>query len=242
MRIIIVEQDAALGLFLRKGLAVEGHDVSWSDCPFQALDMVERSAPELIVLDVSTERGMDLLGSLRQSHHRVAVLALTQGTAIEDRVQCLDLGADDCMVKPFSFQELTARCRALLRRQTRASEGEVVLAHGTLCLNRVSRSVSVAGRLVSLTVKEFRLLEFLLQNAGRCCSRSELLTEVFHLPAVNATNVVDVYINYLRKKLTCGEETPQIVTVRGAGYRFAREERVRVQPMTQPMGDLHVSA
>ena len=242
MRIIIVEQDAALGLFLRKGLAVEGHDVSWSDCPFQALDMIERSVPELIVLDVSTERGMDLLGSLRQSHHRTAVLALTQGTAIEDRVRCLDLGADDCMVKPFSFQELTARCRALLRRQTRATEGEVILAHGSLCLNRVSRSVSVGGRPVSLTVKEFRLLEFLMQNAGRCCSRSELLAEVFHLPVVNATNVVDVYINYLRKKLTSAEETPQIVTVRGAGYRLAREERVRVQPVPQPMEDLYVSA
>ena len=242
MRIIVVEQDAALGLFLRKGLAVEGHDVSWSDCPFQALDLVERSVPELIVLDVSTHRGMDLLGSLRQSHHRTAVLALTQGTAVEDRVRCLDLGADDCMVKPFSFQELTARCRALLRRQTRASEGEVLLAHGNLCLNRVSRSVSVAGRPVSLTVKEFRLREFLLQHAGRCCSRGELLTEVFQLPAENATNVVDVYINYLRKKLMSGEEAPRILTVRGSGYRLAREERVRLPPAPQAFEDLHVSA
>lgn len=240
MRILIVEQDAALGLFLKKGLAMEGHDVRWTGSPGDASDFSERGAPDLMVIGTSAPGAMDLLAAVHQAQRRTAVLALTRSDSVEERVRCLDLGADDCMTKPFSFHELTARCRALLRRQERSEE--IVLSQGTLSLNRISRSVYLAGQPVSLTAKEFRLLEFLLQNAGRCCSRTELLTDVFDLPSHNATNVVDVYINYLRKKLPCGTESPLITTVRGFGYRLARVSRAGMGSVSSTRDDLHASA
>ncbi len=225
MRIIIVELDAALGMFLKKVLAGEGHDVNWTDSATEALRLAQGTPPDLVVLHVAGQDEVELLMTFHRLHARTVVLALAARNTVEDRVRCLDLGADDCMTKPFSFHELTARCRALLRRQTGRSDGEVVLAHGDLHLNRITRSTSLAGRSLSLTTKEFRLLEHLLQNAGRCCSRGELLQEVFQLSPKNATNVVDVYINYLRKKLSFAEGTFRIVTVRGSGYCLAPAEQ-----------------
>ena len=240
MRIVVVERDAALGLFLKKGLTAEGHDVSWTDRSEAAASLAEQGAPDLLVLDILAEGGDELLEYLRQRHPRTAVLALTSGTTAEERVRCLDLGADDCMAKPFSFQELTARCRALLRRRGRAEE--ILLTHGGLTLNRISRSVVLDDRPLAFTAKEFRLLEFLLQNAGRCCSRSELLTEVFDLPPDNPSNVVDVYINYLRKKLSRGETGPVIATIRGAGYRLTPPERLYPRGETMVLSSLHAGA
>ncbi len=242
MRIVVMETDAALGLFLKKGLTVEGHEVSWTDSAEKALEIAETAALDLLVLDASAQQGKALLATVHRLHRRTSVLTLIRRDTVDDRVECLDLGADDCMTKPFSFHELTARCRALLRRQARLGEGEVLLVHGSLTLNRISRSVSIADRPVGLTVKEFRLLEFLLQNAGRCCSRGELLTEVFQLAPENATNVVDVYINYLRKKLNFAEGSPRIVTVRGAGYCVARAERAEPRLVATPSDSLHASA
>lgn len=238
MRILILEQDAALGVYLKKGLTLEGHDVKWTGSPEELLEMAESGAPDLMVLDISAEGAIDLL-AVHQLQRQTAVLTLARSNAVEDRIRCLDLGADDCMGKPFSFHELMARCRALLRRQERS--GQVVLVQGSLALNRISRSVSLAGQPVSFTVKEFRLLEFLLQNAGRCCSRSELLTEVFDLSAQNATNVVDVYINYLRKKLSFGVDLPVITTVRGAGYCLVRADRKGVGSV-RAATNMHASA
>ncbi len=240
MRIVIVELDAALGMFLKKGLTTEGHYVSWTDHYGEGWSLAESGAPDLMMIDVSTPGGVDLLATMHKAHRRVALFALLRSNAVEDRVRCLDAGADDCITKPFSFQELTARCRALLRRQERSED--VVLTHGDLTLNRICRSVSMDGQAVNMTVKEFRLLEYLLQNAGRCCSRGELLTEVFQLAPNNATNVVDVYINYLRKKLSNGESSPQIMTVRGAGYRLARSESPAMAPFVVERSSLRASA
>ncbi len=221
MRIIIVEQDAALGVFLTKGLMMQGHDVKWTDGAEEALALAQAGAPNLMVIDVSSDSGTGLLATIHQRHRRTAVLTLTGCDSVQDRVRCLDLGADDCMTKPFSFHELAARCRAIFRRQERS--GEIVMMHGELRLERISRSVSMADWPISLTAKEFRLLEYLLQNAGRCCSRSELMAQVFDLAPENGTNVVDVYINYLRKKLSVKGDFSGIRTVRGAGYRLDRE-------------------
>jgi DNA-binding response OmpR family regulator len=225
MRVLIVEDDAALGLFLQKGLKLEGHEVTLVGDGEAALVHAAEYRPELIVLDLSLPRkdGTEVLAELRGRFDETAVLVLTGRSQVEERVKCLNLGADDCLLKPFSFHELTARCRALLRR--REQFADPVLRHRDVELNRMERRVIRNGRLVELTVKEFSLLEFLLMRRGQCCSRSELLREVWQMSPDAGTNVVDVYVNYLRKKLGAAsvdgdESCPVIETVRGEGYRM----------------------
>lgn len=225
MRVLIVEDDASLGLFLQKGLKLEGHDVTWVADGEAALMHAEQERPDLIVLDLSLPRkdGTEVLAELGGRFDETSVLVLTGRSQVEERVKCLNLGADDCLLKPFSFHELTARCRALLRR--REQFADPVLRHGDVELNRMERRVTRNGRLVELTVKEFALLEFLLMRRGRCCSRTELLREVWQMSPDAGTNVVDVYINYLRKKLCAAspdseEGSSVIETVRGEGYQM----------------------
>lgn len=225
MRVLVVEDDAALGLFLQKGLKLEGHDVAWVGDGEAALEQAELYRPDLIVLDLSLPRkdGTEVLEEMRGRYDGTAVLVLTGRSMVEERVKCLNLGADDCLLKPFSFHELTARCRALLRRRERFADP--MLRHGDVELNRMDRRVTRDGRSVELTVKEFSLLEYLIQRSGRCCSRVELLREVWQMSPDAETNVVDVYINYLRKKLGAVASDGNcdfsvIQTVRGEGYRM----------------------
>jgi DNA-binding response OmpR family regulator len=223
MRVLIVEDDAALGLFLQKGLKLEGHQVDWVGDGEAGLRHAEEHRPDLIVLDLSLPRkdGTEVLAEMSGRFDETSVLVLTGRSSVEERIKCLNLGADDCLLKPFSFHELTARCRALLRR--REQFADPVLRHGDVELNRMERKVMRNGQLVDLTVKEFSLLEFLMQRRGRCCSRSELLREVWQMSPDAGTNVVDVYVNYLRKKLSVGESAGDMVidTVRGEGYRMS---------------------
>jgi DNA-binding response OmpR family regulator len=193
MRILIVEDDAALGLFLQKGLKLEGHEVTWVGDGEAALIHAEQYRPDLMVLDLSLPKkdGTEVLAEMRGRFDETAVLVLTGRSDVEERVKCLNLGADDCLLKPFSFHELTARCRALLRR--REQFADPMLRHGDVEMNRMERRVVRNGRLVELTVKEFALLEFLLMRRGRCCGRSELLREVWQMSPDAGTNVVDVY-------------------------------------------------
>ena len=237
MQVLIAEDDAALGLFLQKGLKLEGHEVMWVGDGVTALEHARVLRPDLMVLDLSLPRmdGMDVLAEMNGLFDGTAVLVLTGRSQVEERVRCLNLGADDCLLKPFSFHELTARCRALLRRKEQFADP--VLRHGDLELNRMERRVRHNGRAVELTVKEFSLLEFLMQRRGRCCGRSELLREVWQMSPEAGTNVVDVYINYLRKKLgTTQSESegsaPLIETVRGEGYRMGA---VKKMAMTIPV-------
>jgi DNA-binding response OmpR family regulator len=225
MRVLIVEDDAALGLFLQKGLKLEGHEVAWVGDGEAALMHAELHRPDLIVLDLSLPRkdGTEVLAELSGRFDGTSVLVLTGRSQVEERVKCLNLGADDCLLKPFSFHELTARCRALLRRKEQFADP--VLRHGDLELNRMERKVMRNGRLIDLTVKEFSLLEFLLMRRGRCCNRSELLREVWQMSPDAGTNVVDVYVNYLRRKLGVASldgdiGSSVIETVRGEGYRM----------------------
>ena len=223
MRVLIVEDDASLGLFLQKGLKLEGHEVAWVTDGEAALTHARAERPDLMVLDLSLPKkdGTEVLAEMQGQFDGMAVLILTGRNDVEERVRCLNLGADDCLLKPFSFHELTARCRALLRR--REMFADPVLRHGGVELNRIERSVTHCGRAVDLTVKEFALLEFLMQRNGRCCSRGVLLKEVWQMSPTAGTNVVDVYINYLRKKLgkaETGVDDPVIATVRGEGYRM----------------------
>src|SRR3984957_19073436 len=189
MRVLIVEDDAALGLFLQKGLKLEGHDVAWVGDGETGLRHVEDHRPDLVVLDLSLPRkdGTEVLEAMRGRFNETSVLVLTGRSQVEERVKCLNLGADDCLLKPFSFHELTARCRALLRR--REQFADPVLRHGDVELNRMERRVMRGGRLVELTGKEFALLEFLLMQRGRSCSRAELLRDVWQMLPAAGPNV-----------------------------------------------------
>jgi DNA-binding response OmpR family regulator len=223
MRVLIVEDDQSLGGFLRQGLELEGHKVEWAEDGEAALARVTADHPDLVLLDLSLPKrdGMEVLAEIRARHEDAVVLVLTGRSAMEVRVQCLDMGADDYLLKPFSFFELTARCRALLRRHRQFADP--VLRHGDLELHRIEHKVLRAGRSICLTAKEFSLLEYLLLHHGECVSRGELLEKVWQMPEQTGTNVVDVYVNYLRRKVGDGAagdaQAGLIETVRGAGYR-----------------------
>jgi DNA-binding response OmpR family regulator len=240
MRILIVEDDPSLGLFLQRGLKLEGHEGRVAPDGQTALRYAVEESYDLIVLDLSLPQkdGVQVLEEMRQHGVDASVLVLTGRNAVADRVRCLDLGADDFLIKPFSFSELTARCRALMRRRERFADP--VLRQGEVELNRVERKVTRDGNAIELTTKEFALLEYLMLARGRTCARSELLKEVWQMSPDAGTNVVDVYVNYLRKKLASGRHRavfgPQpaedrvIETVRGEGYMMAAGlERKRVQ-------------
>lgn len=241
MRVLVVEDDRALGGFLQRGLAFEGHEVEWVGDGDAALERSLAWAPDLVVLDLGLPRrdGREVLAALAEQSSRTSVLVLTGRAEVEERVRCLNLGADDFLPKPFSFQELTARCRAILRRRERFADP--VLRWQDIALDRLGRSVECGGAPVELTAKEFALLEFLMLRAGQTCTRGELLEHVWQMTPETPTNVLDVYVNYLRRKLAA-VSGPQrgaalIETVRGVGYRMAAESGAGL-----PMAASQVSA
>jgi DNA-binding response OmpR family regulator len=245
MRVLIVEDDRSLGAFLKSGLELEGHRVEWVEDGEAALTHTAADRPDLVVLDLSLPKrdGMEVLAEMRARHDDASVLVLTGRNDLHARVQCLDMGADDCLLKPFSFYELTARCRALMRR--RMQFADPVLRHGDLELHRIEHRVVRAGKTVELTAKEFSLLEYLMLHRGECVSRSQLLAEVWQMSTETGTNVVDVYINYLRRKLDSGAlhdvHTGLIETVRGAGYRLGNVSLGRKPVASVPNRPVHVS-
>lgn len=230
MRMLIADDDPSLGGFLARGLEMEGHDVKLATDGEMAMAVARRDLPEMAVLDLNLPRrdGVEVLEFLRSLTADLPILILTARQDPEVRVRCLEIGADDFMLKPFSFAELRARCRALQRRR---SPG-LILRHADLEMNRVDRSVTRAGQLISLSNKEFSLLEALLLHKGRVVPRATLLREVWHIHRDCGTNVVDVYVNYLRRKLgdasrcegerngdrQLSEAVPLIRTIRGQGY------------------------
>ncbi len=253
MRILIVEDDAALGMYLSKGLKLDGHEVELVTDGRSGLEHALAHTPDLMVLDLSLPQkdGIEVLEGMHGRFAGTSVLVLTGRNAVADRVKCLNLGADDCLLKPFSLSELMARCKALMRR--REQFADPVLRVGGVELNRMERTVRREGQLVELTTKEFALLEYLMQARGRVCLRSDLLREVWQASPVAGTNVVDVYVNYLRKKLGAvrllgGEPDQVIETVRGEGYAMAAgtprkqpqraEMFPRAMPGTSPMWSL----
>jgi heavy metal response regulator len=223
MRILIVEDDAALASFIRKGLEAEHHAVDTIGDGQQGRAMAVEFDYDLMVLDLNLPGldGLSVLSSVRKAKANLSVMILTARNRVEDRVQGLDLGADDYLIKPFSFLELSARVRALLRRSHLPPES--VLKVRDLSLDRVERKVQRGGRSIELTVKEFALLEYLMRNAGRRLSRAMIIEHVWNLNFDSTTNVVDVYINYLRRKVDDGFTPSLIHTVRGVGYQLSPE-------------------
>ena len=217
MRLLIAEDDKALGLFLSRGLEADGHRVHVALDGAAAVEAFRQEMPDLTILDLNLpiKDGEQVLAELRALDTELPVLVLTARQEVDTRVRCLDLGADDLMTKPFSLHELRARCRALLRRKR---EARLQLRAGDLELDRLEHTAHRAGRTIVLTNKEFALLEHLMLNRGLCVSRVELLDSVWNLEPTQTTNIVDVYVNYLRRKLEDPPPGQLIRTVRGQGY------------------------
>ena len=221
MRILIAEDDTALAGFVRKGLEAEHYAVDVSSDGEQARALATELDYDLIVLDLTLPRldGITILKQVRSHKPNVAVLILTARGRVEDRVLCLDAGADDYMVKPFSFSELSARIRALLRRNRLPLES--VLTVEDLKLDRVERRVTRGSRTIELTSKEFALLEYLMRNAGRRVTRAMIIEHVWNLSFDSTTNLVDVYVAYLRRKVDDDAPRKLIHTIRGVGYELS---------------------
>lgn len=223
MRVLLADDDSVLSGSIKKGLEGELHVVDLANDGEKARAMAEALDYDLLVLDLNLPKidGISVLRFIRTRKPTVPILVLTGRSQVEDRVQCLDLGADDYLVKPFSFLELSARIRALVRRSHLPVES--VLAVEDLKLDRVERRVERAGRRIDLTGKEFGLLEYLMRNAGRRVTRAMIIEHVWNLSFDTSTNVVDVYVNYLRRKVDDGFDKALIHTVRGVGYELGCE-------------------
>jgi len=217
MRILIAEDDTALAGFVRKGLEAEHYAVDVSSDGEQARALGTEFDYDLIVLDLTLPRldGVTILKQVRSRKPSVPILVLTARSRVEDRVLCLDAGADDYLVKPFSFSELSARIRALLRRNRVPPES--VLTVEDLKLDRVERRVSRGNRAIELTSKEFALLEYLMRNAGRRVTRAMIIEHVWNLSFDSATNLVDVYVAYLPN---APEDTPFFLCLRSEMKRL----------------------
>ncbi len=227
MRILVVEDDRAVASFLRKGLEAEHYAVDVAVEGKEGLSLAEAVDYDMMLLDLMLPGmdGWDLLKRLRARKKELPVLILTGRTGVEERVRGLDLGADDYLTKPFAYRELAARVRALLRRGQRPPE--LKLKTADLELDRVDRVARRGGTILDLTPKEFALLEYLMRNAGRAVTRAMIIEHVWDFSFDTMTNIVDVYINYLRKKVDASFEPKLIETVRGTGYRLSlgQEER-----------------
>jgi DNA-binding response OmpR family regulator len=225
MRLLIAEDDKALGLFLSRGLEADGHRVRLAHDGGAAVEAFREDMPDLTILDLNmpVKDGEHVLAEVRAMDADLPVLVLTARQEVDTRVRCLDLGADDLMTKPFSIHELRARCRALLRRKR---ETRLQLRAGDLELDRLEHTVRRGGQPVVLTNKEFSLLEHLLLNRGQCVTRIELLDSVWNLEPAQTTNIVDVYVNYLRRKLKDPPPGHLITTVRGRGYMVPSESEL----------------
>jgi DNA-binding response OmpR family regulator len=222
MRLLIAEDDKALGLFLSRGLEADGHRVRMAYDGAAAVEAFRQEMPDLTILDLNLpiKDGEQVLGEVRLLDADLPVLVLTARQEVDTRVRCLDRGADDFMIKPFSLHELRARCRALLRRKR---EARLLLRAGDLELDRLEHTARRASRSIILTNKEFTLLEHLMINRGQCVTRVDLLDSVWNLEPTQTTNIVDVYVNYLRRKLQDPPPGQLIRTVRGQGYMVPAE-------------------
>ena len=224
-RVLVVEDDAEIADVLRRTLRQEGHEVRTAGDGFEALNAAAEFVPDVVILDLGLPKldGSEVLKRLR-AEDDVPILILTARSELDDRVEGLDSGADDYLVKPFERQELLARMRALMRR--RPPRGSASLVVGDLNLNPDTREVRRGEREIELTNREFEMLEFLMRNERLVVSRERLLEEVWGYDPMAMTNTIDVFISNVRRKLEEGGEPRLLHTKRGAGYvlRAARDD------------------
>jgi len=218
MRLLLVEDDARIARFVAKGLREQSYAVDVVANGDDALYQAEINTYDLIVLDVMIpgRDGFAVCRALRTAGQKIPILMLTAKDAVEDRIAGLDFGADDYLTKPFEFRELLARLRALLRRSGELRPARIVVAD--LALDTSARSVSRAGTDVPMTTKEYALLEYLARNVGRVVGRAEIAEHVWEETFDPFSNLIEVYVNRLRRKIDLGRATPLLQTRRGAGY------------------------
>jgi DNA-binding response OmpR family regulator len=216
--VLVVEDDEEIAQVLQRSLRLEGYEVKLAADGVRALEESHAFLPDLIVLDLGLPRldGLDVARRLRDGGDDVPILILTARDALEARVEGLDIGADDYLVKPFERQELLARLRALLRR--RPPRGMAPLRVGDLMLNPDTHEVTRGDRRIELTQREFELLEYLMRNERLVISRQKLLDEVWGYDPFSITNTIEVFVSNVRRKLEAGGEPRLLHTVRGAGY------------------------
>lgn len=223
MRILVAEDEKDLNRLIEKKLAKSGYGVDTAFDGEEALDYVEFAEYDAIILDVMMPKkdGFAVIKEMRSRGINTPVIFLTARDSIEDRVAGLDLGANDYLVKPFSFDELMARVRAMTRMKYGASEN--VLSVDGLSLNCSTHEVTRDGKGITLSAKEYAMLEFMMRNAGIVLSREKLENHVWNYDYEGGTNLVDVYVSYLRKKIDGGFDKKLIKTVRGFGYVISDE-------------------
>ena len=222
MRILVAENDPALGTILQRSFDGEKYAVDLTGDGEQAERMIGNREYDAAILDLNLTHpdGLEVLRHVRARRPGLPLLVLTNQARPKERAEALDLGADDLVLKPFAFSELSARVRALLRR---GAAGDAVLRVEDLELSRLEHKAKRAGRAIELTPKEFSLLEFLMHHAGQRVTRAQIIEHVWNMPVDTMTNVVDVYINYLRKKVDASSERKLIHTIRGTGYELRAE-------------------
>jgi two-component system OmpR family response regulator len=222
MHILVAEDERKIARFVRQALVEQGFTVDLVHDGDQAYEMVSTQPYDVIVLDIMLpgRDGLSILRNLRERHSTVPVVLLTARSELNERLEGLNLGADDYVTKPFFIEELIARIHAVHRRST--GETLSVLQVGDLSLNLLTREVKVGERSVELTAREFSLLEFLMRSPGRVVTRTQILEHVWSYDFDPSTNLVDVYIQRLRKKLSPEGEPQYIETVRGVGYAIKR--------------------
>lgn len=223
MRILLIEDEEKVASFIRKGLEQSAYAVDWAPTGEEALELARAAEYHAVILDLMLpgKDGLQVVREMRSSGSSVPVLALTARATLEDRVAGLDAGCDDYLPKPFAFDELLARLRALLRR---ASSRQVPrMEYAGIVMDPVSRTVTREGRLIELTNKEYSLLEMFLRHPGQVFTRTALMESVWGFDFDTGSNVLDVYMNFLRKKIDTGFERRLLQTVRGVGY-VLREE------------------
>jgi len=221
MRILVIEDEAKVASFIRRALEEESYAVDVCTDGTQGLEFASEAKDgryDLVILDLMLPglSGLELLKALRKKQITVPVLILTARSQLDQKVMGLDAGADDYLTKPFAIEELLARVRALLRRGFGEAAG--VLQVDDLMLNPATREVTRGGKRIELTSKEYALLEYLMRNAGRVLTRPMIAEHVWNLDFDTFTNVIDVYVNYLRNKIDRGRDRKLIHTMRGSGY------------------------
>ena len=225
MHILVVEDERTIATYVKRGLEEQGYAVDNAFTGSEALDWVAMVPFDIIVLDVMLPElnGLEVCRTMRERGVRAPILMLTARDTIDDRVAGLDSGADDYLVKPFAIKELLARLRALGRRSAEAPRTPL-LTYADLTMDTVAQQVRRAGALIELTAKEYAVLECLLRAPGRVLTRTMIAEQVWNYDVFNQSNVVDVYIRNLRRKIDDPHPTKLIHTVRGSGYRLVLEQ------------------